>query len=484
MSNAARRIIAGPFNRVEGDLEIRLDIEDERVTAAYANSPLFRGFERIMEGKDPRDALTVVPRICGICSVSQSMAAARALVAAQGLTPPPNGERIAALIHAAENVADHLTHFHVFFMADFARPIYEGRAWHEETAQRFQAQRGTSVRAAIEARAQLLHIMGQLAGKWPHTLSIQPGGVTKTPDARDRVRLLATIRKFRQWLEDNLFGDALEAFTGIESTDGLEAWRDAAPRKGDARLFIEIACDLALGQMGAGPPRFLSYGAYEVGGAHLFARGWRERGKVADVPLDGITEDISHSWMLGTAAHPFDGQTIPDEDLRDGYSWCKAPRLNGRTAEVGAFARQLIAAHPMAEALLEDGRANVRARVVGRLLEIARTVPAMEQWVRDLAPDDPFVANGTMPGEARAAGLTEAARGSLGHWLVVRKGKVASYQIIAPTTWNFSPRDAEGAPGPVEEALVGAPVLAGEKTPVAVQHIVRSFDPCMVCTVH
>ena len=33
-------------------------------------------------------------------------------------------------------------------------------------------------------------------------------------------------------------------------------------------------------------------------------------------------------------------------------------------------------------------------------------------------------------------------------------------------------------------ALVGAPVLPGETTPVAVQHIVRSFDPCMVCTVH
>ena len=29
-----------------------------------------------------------------------------------------------------------------------------------------------------------------------------------------------------------------------------------------------------------------------------------------------------------------------------------------------------------------------------------------------------------------------------------------------------------------------APVLPGETTPVSVQHIVRSFDPCMVCTVH
>lgn len=89
-----------------------------------------------------------------------------------------------------------------------------------------------------------------------------------------------------------------------------------------------------------------------------------------------------------------------------------------------------------------------------------------------------------MPGYGRAAGLTEAARGALGHWLRVENGRIAGYQIIAPTTWNFSPRDAQGVPGPLEAALVGAPIRQGETTPVAVQHIVRSFDPCMVCTVH
>jgi hydrogenase large subunit len=66
----------------------------------------------------------------------------------------------------------------------------------------------------------------------------------------------------------------------------------------------------------------------------------------------------------------------------------------------------------------------------------------------------------------------------------VKKGRILNYQIIAPTTWNFSPRDAQGVPGALEQALVDAPVRTGEVDPVAVQHIVRSFDPCMVCTVH
>jgi hydrogenase large subunit len=124
-----RTLLVGPFNRVEGDLEIRLQVRDGRVTAAYANSPLFRGFERMLPGKDPRDALTVTPRICGICSISQSAAAARALADAAGTDPAPQGALVAQLLHGVENLADHVTHFNLFFMPDFARPAYAGRGW-------------------------------------------------------------------------------------------------------------------------------------------------------------------------------------------------------------------------------------------------------------------------------------------------------------------------------------------------------------------
>ena len=100
------RLLVGPFNRVEGDLEVNLDIDAGRVTAAYANSTLYRGFENILKGRPPLDALVIAPRICGICSVSQSLAAASALRNASGLTPPPNGWLASNIAHAAENVAD------------------------------------------------------------------------------------------------------------------------------------------------------------------------------------------------------------------------------------------------------------------------------------------------------------------------------------------------------------------------------------------
>ncbi|MEM1129141.1 MAG: nickel-dependent hydrogenase large subunit [Pseudomonadota bacterium] len=475
----ASTLLVGPFNRVEGDLEIRLEVTEGQVAAAYANSPLFRGFEVMMLGKDPRDALTITPRICGICSISQSAAASAALGAFAGQSPEPQGALASAIMHGVENVCDHLTHFNLFFCADFARPAYADRPWHDRAVARFTAMEGSAARACVEARAQILHIVGLLGGKWPHTLAIQPGGVTRAPTARDRIRMTSTLRSFRRYLEEVLFGAPLEDFAAAESAAALTGWD-----KGDAGLFMEIAADLDLGAMGAGPGRFLSFGAYPMPSGRAFAQGVWENGARRALDTGDIREDLSHAWMLGDGAHPAGGETRPDEDMAaPGYSWCKAPRLAGQTMETGAFARQVVDGHPAAIELAEGGPA-VLARVAGRLLEVARTQMLLEQWVADLKPEERFIRDVALPDAGAGEGLVEAARGALGHWIRVEGGKIAGYQIVAPTTWNFSPRDAGGTPGPVEAALVGAPVRDGEDTPLTVQHIVRSFDPCMVCTVH
>ena len=79
--------------------------------------------------------------------------------------------------------------------------------------------------------------------------------------------------------------------------------------------------------------------------------------------------------------------------------------------------------------------------------------------------------------------MIEAPRGALGHWVNVKDNKISSYQIITPTAWNASPRDADDVRGPLEEALIETKVRNPEN-PVEVHHVVRSFDPCLVCTVH
>jgi Ni,Fe-hydrogenase I large subunit len=162
-----RRVI-GPFNRVEGDLEVKIDIDDGNVVDAWVTSPLYRGFERMLVGKDPRDALVYAPRICGICSVSQSVAAAIALRRAQGLVAAPNGELVTNLVAACENIADHLTHFYLFFMPDFARQVYADQTWFSDTEQRFKAVIGSAAQQFLPVRAQFLHLMGVLATRWYH----------------------------------------------------------------------------------------------------------------------------------------------------------------------------------------------------------------------------------------------------------------------------------------------------------------------------
>lgn len=55
------RLVVGPFNRVEGDLEVKLDISEGQVVDAWVTAPMYRGFEQILEGKTPGDALVIAP---------------------------------------------------------------------------------------------------------------------------------------------------------------------------------------------------------------------------------------------------------------------------------------------------------------------------------------------------------------------------------------------------------------------------------------
>jgi Ni,Fe-hydrogenase I large subunit len=480
---STRRVV-GPFNRVEGDLEISLDIEGGRIAAAYVNSPLYRGFEQILQGKLPADALVLVPRICGICSVAQSAAAALALADAASIAPPNNGRLAANLTLATENLADHLTHFYLFFMPDFARADYAGRPWHGAVVERFRATVGSAPNQVLPARAGFMRMMGLLAGKWPHTLAVQPGGSTRPLQSSEIFRLHRILRDFREFLETVTFGARLEEIAALASRAELDAWR-AKDGGGDLRAFLAIAADLDLWRLGRGTDRFMSYGCYPEEGGRLFPAGLWD-GAATRLDIDSIREDIAHAWYAaaGLPQHPAEGSTLPVVEKEGAYSWCKAPRLAGQVVETGALARQLIAGHPLARDMVERDGGSVGARVVARLLELALVLPAMERWLSELAPGEPWCIPAHLADETSGVGLIEAARGSLGHWLTVRRGRIHNYQIIAPTTWNFSPRDTSDQPGALEQALAGLAAEATGPVPAAIHHVVRSFDPCMVCTVH
>jgi Ni,Fe-hydrogenase I large subunit len=236
---------------------------------------------------------------------------------------------------------------------------------------------------------------------------------------------------------------------------------------------------------------------------------------------DQVTEQVARSWYTYTAGdaaalHPYEGETsagytgprTPYEWLETDqkYSWLKAPRYDGEVMEVGPLARLLVAyAAGVSEVRTSVDRALSKlgvgpaalysslGRVITRALESEIVVERLQGWLdelqRNMYSGDLRIADtskwdrSTWPKSARGFGPHEVPRGSLGHWVEVSNGLIEHYQAVMPTTWNASPRDAQGQPGPYEQALVGTPV-ADPARPLELLRTVHSFDPCLACAVH
>jgi len=126
---------------------------------------------------------------------------------------------------------------------------------------------------------------------------------------------------------------------------------------------------------------------------------------------------------------------------------------------------------------------SVMGRHLSRAIVCKFIADSMEEWLDQLEPGKPTMNIFSIPEMGIGAGFTEAPRGALGHWIEIQNHKIHRYQCVVPTTWNCSPRDDNGNPGPVEQALIGAP-LEDKDNPIEAVRIVRSFDPCLACAVH
>ncbi|MEA5075664.1 MAG: nickel-dependent hydrogenase large subunit, partial [Coriobacteriia bacterium] len=136
------------------------------------------------------------------------------------------------------------------------------------------------------------------------------------------------------------------------------------------------------------------------------------------------------------------------------------------------------------EALGVAGKPEVLVSLLGRVaarnLEAAYVADLALVWVNELvaalAGGDAKFWQAAEKDTGAGVGAWEAPRGSVSHWIDIKSGKIAHYGIVAPTTWDIAPRDANGVPGPLEQALIGAPIADAEK-PLEALRIAHSFDP-------
>jgi hydrogenase large subunit len=355
---------------------------------------------------------------------------------------------------------------------------------------------------ALEMQATASEISGIIGGKMPHIMSSIPGGTTFVPTEEKLDDILFRAIKIRDWVLNTMIPDTYVI----------------------APYYLDVAA------YGQGVRRYCAWGVFDAKSRKPEDRylpsgiwGFDENGgKVAEVNEDLITEQTICSFYsdAGTPVHPRQGITepkFPDGVLgADGkldvknptgkYTWDKAPRYDGKPIEAGGLSRLLVAynrGNPFIKGHIDkllaylsdkagtplgvDALASTLGRTAARNIETLYIAELMIEWVGELAEalrggdSQTFVEPKQTDGEG--AGMWEAPRGALYHYEKISGNKIEKYQIIIPSTWNISPRDADGIKGPMEQALVGVPV-EDLKKPIHALRTVHSFDPCVACAVH
>ncbi len=453
-----------PVTRIEGHLKVEIQVDTvngvQQVVDAHSAGTLFRGFEKILEKRDPRDAPIITSRICGVCPTTHAQAAVNTLDMACGVTPPAASRIIRNLIHGACFLESHILHFYLLAAPDYVQgpgmaPWTPGWNVGRRIDPAVAAALIGHYLAAIDIRRKS-HEMGAIwAGRLPHTPAFIAGGVTSVAKAEDKAAYQGYLTEITNFIASMLVPDA--------------------------ELLASIYDDYF--SVGQGFGNLLAYGAFELddtGSSKLFSRGRVPRGAPSVLPVDtnAITEFVTHGWYDDSAnnLNPAVADTVAQHPKAGAYSWLKAPRYGGVSYEVGALARMTVNGE-------YSNGVSVMDRHVARAREALKLAQAMQGWLNELPVGTPAFTHPTVPATATAIGLTEAPRGALGHWLAIANGTIAHYQIITPTCWNCSPRDTSGQRGPLEQALLGTPIANADQ-PIEALRVIHSFDPCLDCATH
>ncbi|WP_035288284.1 nickel-dependent hydrogenase large subunit [Clostridium sp. KNHs214] len=451
------KVVINPVTRISGYLQITAYIEKNKIVDAKSQGMLFRGFEKMLKGRPPLDAIYFTERICGICSTAHSMASARALENAFNIQTDKNEEMIRDVLHGSEFLQNHLRHFYQYVVPDYVKgfninPIYSIN--HED----FRIPKKESEKIVKDYFQSLIYsrkaheILAVLGGKAPHNHGVFAGGVTVNITAQKIVQIKALVTEIKNFIENNMLEDL-----GIIA----KYYRD----------YFNI---------GAGCKNLMTYGVFDSYGKDIYyvspeiiIDGMEEK-----LNIENINENIYRAWYKAqdnTLNIP-DNNWEVDPFKQQGYSFIKAPRYKGHAAQVGPLARMYISGEYRRGISTMD-------RIVARALEAKKISNIMLQLLDAVVPKNSTNKAFTLPKNAVGYGFIDTTRGALAHYVNIKDGEIENYTIITPSTWNLSPKDSNGISGALEQALIGT-YVDNPKNPTEIGRIVRSFDPCVSCATH
>jgi hydrogenase large subunit len=548
-----------PITRIAGGFafQCKADLTNKKFIDAHGTATLFRGYEVILKGRDPRDAVFISSRACGVCGGVHSTCSAMAQEMAYGCQPPPLGIVVRNLGEAAEMMYDHpLINFNLIG-PDYSEVLVKGtNPKLLEEANRTPAEqrdihgyatigdimRGLNPltgKAYVEG-LQISRVAREMAslmlGKYPHPSTILPGGVSTTLSATTFNEYYVRLTKFIDYAKKMItFWDDLVNFF-YEQLPDYEKVGSRPHNLNCLGIYDDPeVCDYKYEHANEwGEKRMVTPG--------LVVNGELKTTKLIEIHL-GAEEYVEHSFYekwdggklfvekdpLGNPVgrfHPWNKVTIPKPgpiNYVQKYSWDCTPRWgpDHLTMESGPIARHWVTAlagkvnTPFIKATERSIRMTLPKAAMPEMefqWKIPKTLNALERGPKARAYHTAYVAlvgltfvlkafellragktktwaEFKIPDRCIGVGFHEAGRGWLSHHLVIEGGKIANYQILTPSTWMASPRDPWGKPGPYEESVMNTPIVEEITAPEAFKGIdvlrtIRSYDPCMPCTVH
>ena len=362
-----------PVTRVAGALAVHVvaDLKNQRYLDARSQATLFRGYEVILMGRDPRDAIFISSRACGVCGGVHAHAAAYAIEMAMGLAPPPLGTVVRNLQEAAEMGYDNPLHLYLLAGPDYSEAVVravnpelwtKAESWSCPAAAFHGFKKMSDIMTALNPLTGSLYGEGLnftrlsremfviLAGKYPHPQTVVPGGVSTT-------LTLQSLNEYHSRL-GQIFDYAKRMLT---------IWDDIA------EFFFDA--DERFTQVGARPMNVIEPGywddphAYDATYANCNSWGerrWSTPGVVIDGELvttrltdinTGLEEFVEHSYYddwagdhykedeLGNPLspyHPWNKRTLPKptgKSWKEKYTWACTPRWDRTVVETGCYAR-------------------------------------------------------------------------------------------------------------------------------------------------
>jgi hydrogenase large subunit len=478
-----------PTTRIEGHHGMELEVEDNVVTEARSTMKMFRGAEIITVGRSPRDAAQLTGKVCGVCFICHRIGSARAAEDAARNAgafdgPPENAQVLRDATEGIFFLWNHAIHLFALVGPDYSDAVAD------TGFDRLDPLEGEGYMGALENQRKLMQALAEFGGRAPHPLAFIPGGVATHPDAATVETVKSRVREVSEWLGPT---EALPEV--LENVQNGEFDPDLGEGLHDIVSILVAAAREGTADLGSGPNRYYSNGLFRDpdSGERIFKRGVFRDGSVErltkDEVVDAITEHTEYSWYTDdSGGSPTEAKPPePDPEKENAYSWGKAPRFEGQTMEVGPLARLAISGYDPFDLRANLGGGPAESNTLNRLIARAQEALIVRDRVLDLLsgfdPDAPLMADFPDDFTGKGVGLWEPSRGTLSHYMDVENGTVERYQIITPTLWNIGPRDGDGNPSIIEGAIVGDEVKDIEN-PLNVMRTIRSFDPCLACSVH